>query len=236
MDKRDIASQAEKYKREMMKLYGRSTAPAAAETVPAVNTRTETEDFPDAETEPDREIKTEPKTERLTPGETIDERYPEPDLSELSEDFGQNEGEDPDTEPSYATEESMGASKGFILVNVRTGDDSEPVANASVKVTAIVGGERMILASGVTDESGAAPRFEVAVPDISFSQSPDSSVRPYSLYDISVTASGFFNSRSVDVPVFAGITSVQTFSMIPVPLYMKANEETVTYFNQEPNL
>ena len=44
MDKRDIASQAEKYKQEMMKLYGRSAAPAempqsAPEAVPAVNTR-----------------------------------------------------------------------------------------------------------------------------------------------------------------------------------------------------
>lgn len=236
MDKRDIASQAEKYKREMMRLYGRSTVPAAAESVPAVNTRPETEKFPDAEAEPERDIQTEPEAEEMPPEESIDERYPEPDLSELSEDLDENEGEYPDTEPSYSTEESLGASKGYIVVNVRTGDDSEPVASASVEVTAIVGGERLILASGVTDESGAAPRFEVPVPDISFSQAPDSSVRPYSLYDISVTASGFFNSRSVDVPVFSGITSVQTFSMIPVPLYMKANEETVTYFNQEPNL
>ena len=42
------------------------------------------------------------------------------------------------------------------------------------------------------------------------------------------------NARSVDVPVFAGITSVQNFSMIPVPAMMRQNDETVTYFNQEP--
>lgn len=33
-----------------------------------------------------------------------------------------------------------------------------------------------------------------------------------------------------------GITSLQNFSMIPVPLYMKSSDETVTNFNQEPNL
>lgn len=237
MDKKDIASQAEKYKREMMRLYGKSTSPAAEETVPAVNTRPETEEFPDAVNEPERDIETEPDTEDVNPDDkTLDERYPEPDLSELSEDFGQTGGETPETEPSYASEESLGGSKGFILVNVRTGDESEPIENASVKVTAIVGGERMLIASGITNQSGTAPRFEVPVPDVSLSQSPDSSVRPYTLYDISVTAKGFFNSRSVDVPVFPGITSVQTFSMIPVPIYMSPNEETVTYFNQEPRL
>ena len=101
-------------------------------------------------------------------------------------------------------------------------------------VTAIADGQRLILASGVTDISGAAPRFSVPVPSSDLSQAPDPSSRPYSLYDISVTAEGYFNARSVDVPVFEGITSVQDFSMIPVPSMMSSKDETVTYFNQEP--
>ena len=52
----------------------------------------------------------------------------------------------------------------------------------------------------------------------------------------SITAEGFFNARSVDVPVFEGITSVQNFSMIPVPLFMRPGEETVTTYNQNTNL
>ena len=61
-------------------------------------------------------------------------------------------------------------------------------------------------------------------------------IKPYSVYDISVYADGFFRERSVDVPVFAGITSIQQFNMVPLPLYMTENDETITYYNQEPEL
>lgn len=239
MDKRDIASQAEKYKREMMKLYEKSTVPAEqtaeVQSVPAVNTRPEEEKLLEAPSEPEREIKTEPETaESAESMKTDEERYPEPDLSELEEGFQEEYPES--VQPYYKSEEILGNSKGYILVNARTGDDSEPVVNASVVITATLNGKRMFMTSGVTNESGATRLFEVPVPDQSYSQTPDSNVRPYGLYDISVTADGFFNTRSVDVPVFPGITSVQGFSMIPVPLFMKASDETVTIYNQEPNL
>lgn len=239
MNKKDIMSQAERYKQEMMKLYGKNA-------VPAVNTRPEAapEKAPEAVPEPEKEIQTEPEDttvndagEEETAGNTPDnfeERYPEPDLSELETDFGQNDGETPQTVPEYATEEDLGSSVGYILVNVRTGDDSEPVENAVVSVTAIIGGTRLVLATGITDESGKVRTIQVPAPDITFSQAPNPSERPYSLYDISVTANGFFNARSVDVPVFSGITSVQNFSMIPVPLFMRSSQETVTNYNQQP--
>lgn len=238
MDKRDIASQAEKYKREMMKLYGRSTVSVpqnAPEVVPAVNVRPETERLPEAEEEADREIVTEPDEELAVQEEdSIDDRYPEPDLSELETDF--DETMDAEEPSRYVGDENLGNAKGYILVNVRTGDDSEPISNATVHITAISDGSRMLVATGITDESGTTKRFEVPAPESSLSQTPGSAVRPYNLYDVSVAARGFFNARSVDVPVFEGITSVQSFSMVPVPLFMKSGEETVTYYNREPNL
>lgn len=244
MDKKDLAAQTERYKREMLRLYGK-----APETVPAVNTRPETEQLPEAPAETDRNITAEPQTEpemtaeQITEPEnelTLEERYPEPDLSELELSAGSQPEPEPEPETITAkellSEDVPGTSTGYILVNVRTGDDAEPVVNASVMVTAIAAGNRLVLASGITDESGKTPVFEVTVPDVSYSLSPDSGILPYGLFDISVTAEGFFNARSVDVPVFSGITSVQNFSMIPLPLFMKAGDETVTYFNQEPNL
>ena len=118
---------------------------------------------------------------------------------------------------------------------MRTGDDSSAVEGASVEVTAIVDGKRLILASGVTDESGVSPRFSLPVPDLEHSQVPGSEERPYNLFDVSVYAEGFFRARSVDVPVFSGVTSVQNFNLIPVPLMMNSNDETVTYYNAEPD-
>lgn len=238
MDKNAI----EQYKREMMKLYGKSTSvneadethkPRTPEPEQVVEEANETQK-PVKKSEPEqvseeRSYKEQhPVSEEIAdvdknaPDDTAyntDERYPDPDLSEL------------DDKPS---ESDMGSSTGYILVNTRTGEDSSPVVGASILITAVVDGRREIIASGVTDDSGVSPKFSVSAPELVFSQSPDSLKRPYSLYDISVTANGFFNARSVDVPVFSGITSVQNFGMIPVPLMMKPSDETVTYINPEP--
>lgn len=238
MDKNAI----EQYKREMMKLYGKSTSaneanenqnPHTPEPEPVVEEANET--ATPKNKEPEQVINNQTYEEQHPVSEEIedvdanapddtayatDERYPDPDLSEL------------DDKPS---ETDMGSSIGYILVNTRTGEDSSPVVGASVLITAIVDGRRNKIASGVTDDSGVSPKFSVPAPDLIHSQAPDSVKRPYSLYDISVTADGFFNARSVDVPVFSGITSVQNFGMIPVPLMMKSNDETVTYINQEPD-
>ncbi len=157
-------------------------------------------------------------------------RYPDPDLSDLGEKTEENT-----TAPIYASVESLGNSVGYIKVSVRTGDDSSAIEGASVMVTAIVDGKRMIIADGITDSSGNAPKFAVPVPDFILSQAPGSEIRPYNLFDVSVTAEGFFNARSVDVPVFSGTTSVQNFNMIPLPLMMNPSDETVTYYNQEPD-
>lgn len=234
MDKNAI----EQYKREMMKLYGKSTVPAE-DIKPA--------EKPVAKPEPEQVVEERSYEEQHPVSEEIEnvdenapddtaysdsERYPEPDLSELEL------GEERSSSPSlaeYPTAESMGTSTGYILINTRTGENSSPVVNASVMITAIIDGRREMIAGGITDESGISPKFAVPAPDIMHSQSPEAMKRPYSLYDISVTADGFFNARSVDVPVFSGITSVQTFGMIPLPLMMQSNDETVTYINQEPN-
>lgn len=137
-------------------------------------------------------------------------------------------------EPELISDAGLGDSTGFILVNVRTGREATPVVGASVVVTAISNGSRLLAAAGITDISGTVLRFEVPAPDKAYSQTPDTEVRPYSLFDISVRAKGFFNARSVDVPVFSGITSIQNFNMVPLPIAADSSEDTLTYFNQEP--
>lgn len=236
MDKNEL----EKYKKEMMNMYGRSTSKDSST---AHQIQENTNDVQpaieavDSEAEDDSAYHPFPENDRDLTDETEDEynsKYPDPDLSEFNiEDIEADE--ENTSPPEYFSEESLGDSKGYILVNVRTGDESSAVEGASVMVTAIVEGKRVMLASGITDQSGTTKKFEVPAPDLSHSQGPGSATRPYNLFDVSVTAEGFFNARSVDVPVFSGITSVQNFSMIPVPLMMEAGSETVTTYNQEPS-
>ena len=162
--------------------------------------------------------------------EKFNARYPDPDISVL-----EGATDTTYTPPIYDSVESLGKSTGYIKVNVRTGYDSSAIEGASVTITAIVDGNRMIIAAGVTDSCGSIPKFAVPAPELSLSQAPGSKVRPYNIYDVSVSADGFFNARSVDVPVFSGTTSVQDFEMVPLPILMNPSDETVTYYNQEPD-
>ncbi len=224
----------EKYKQELMKFYSRSSnnnvtsENTVREYIPQPQKKNK-EDSPD-DTAYSEHIEEDSNGRE----EDYNSRYPEPDLSELDTTFGAADTQD-NAPPEYNSEELLGTEKGYILVNVRTGDDSSAVSGATVAVTAVVDGKRMIIASGVTDESGVSPKFSLPVPDLVHSQQPSPDERPYNLFDVSVSAEGFFNARSVDVPVFSGITSVQNFNLIPVPLMMNSSDETVTYYNAEPN-
>ena len=229
----------EKYKQEMMKLYSRSTSPndtAEEFSKAASEYDTQPEEINEVDEDaPDDTAYAEYTEEDLSGAEEdYNSRFPEPDLSELDTDFGTDTTNDSEP-PEYDAEELLGTEKGYIQVNVRTGDDTSAVAGAMVAVTAVVDGKRLVLASGVTDESGSAPKFSLPVPDLVHSQEPSPDKRPYNLFDVSVTAEGFFRARSVDVPVFSGITSVQNFNLIPVPIMMNSSDETMTYYNAEPN-
>lgn len=228
----------EKYKQELMNLYSRS----ASREEMCDDPRKESLDYDPKPEEisrvdeeaPDDTVYAEHIDEDLNGNkEDYNNRFPEPDLSGLDTDFGRASTED-DEPPEYDMNELIGGEKGYIQVNTRTGDDSSAIEGAYVTVTAVVDGKRLILASGLTDESGTAPKFTLPVPDLRYSQSPSPDKRPYSLYDVTVTKEGFFKARSVDVPVFSGITSVQSFNLIPVPLMMNSSDETVTYYNAEP--
>ena len=234
----------ERYKKEMMAMYGKSSSrndnsfendssviKDGEDTYTGIPDDIEVVD-PEA---PDDSSFGPHEDDESAEEEDYNSRYPEPDLSELGDDDGMLDTVDA-VPPEYISEESLGNSKGYILVNVRAGEESEAIVGATVLVTAIVGGNRMIFASGITDQNGTSPRFELPVPELGLSQNPLPDSRPYNLFDVSVTAKGYFNARSVDVPVFSGITSVQNFSMIPVPAFMEPSDETMTYFNQEPDI
>lgn len=235
MDIKDI----EAYKKEMMKLYSKGKNTEQEEKTPEIpenNTENENttldEEQEDAENEPTEEYD---ETD-YADAEHDTSYYPytqDDEDAELERII--NYADLPDIEqleqPEQLTETELGDSTGFILVNVRTGNESTPIVGASVVVTALENGKRLLAAAGITDISGTVTGIEVPAPDKIYSQTPYTDVRPYSLFDINVKARGFFNARSIDVPVFSGITSVQNFNMIPLPIGSDSNEETMTYFN-----
>lgn len=192
-----------------------------------INNNTDTdESFQNIPEQTFQETSFESASEKLS----IDERYPDPVLDEIMK--------NPHTK--FNNQEYNKRNKynslGWISVDVRTGENSSPIEGASVIITSMADGNLIFKATGVTDESGQIKKIALPAPSASLSLDSENLIKPYSIYDISVYADGFFRERSVDVPVFAGITSIQQFDMVPLPLYMSENDETITYYNQEPEL
>ncbi|MBP0968299.1 MAG: carboxypeptidase regulatory-like domain-containing protein [Oscillospiraceae bacterium] len=122
---------------------------------------------------------------------------------------------------------------GFIRVHTVTAEGARPVAGAAVTVVRFISGEPELVALQTTDDSGETETITVPSPPPSADQRHPSSF----LYDITVSAEGYYREHSTDVPVFPGVTSVQTFVMIPLPEGGGAiSGGDLTYYNDMPQI
>jgi len=101
---------------------------------------------------------------------------------------------------------------GYITVNVRTAGGALPVENAVVTVKDSGGA---ILAVFFTDRDGKTPRLKVLAPPRANSESPGAASPPFFNYNIDTDKEGYISVRNVDVPVYPGITSIQSVELIP---------------------
>jgi hypothetical protein len=53
---------------------------------------------------------------------------------------------------------------------------------------------------------------------------------------VRVFANGYFRAEMRNVPVFAGITSLQTFQLIPLPVLMHEDMEVLRNATESPDL
>lgn len=106
---------------------------------------------------------------------------------------------------------------GFLQVEVYTNDGAYPLQGAIVIV-------KKRLASGIgllrllfTDRNGLTPT--IALPAPAIMQPTADAVRPFSAYEITVIARGYYTLRNVQIPIYAGSKTVQPIDMIPLPNY-----------------
>jgi hypothetical protein len=107
----------------------------------------------------------------------------------------------------------MAESYGYLQVFVRTAGGSLPVANARVLVEG-GGAERRL----VTDKSGRTERIPLPAPPAANSISAGG-ISPFSLYRVTVDAEGFYRQVTENVPVFAGVGSLQPITLIGLSEY-----------------
>lgn len=109
-------------------------------------------------------------------------------------------------------------STGTLVVSVFTAGGALPVEDALVIIRGSEQGGSGILTVLYTDQSGNTPRITLPTPPASESESPGVP-KPYATYNIEVDKENFYPRSFINVPVFAGTTSIQPVNLIPMTEY-----------------
>ena len=120
--------------------------------------------------------------------------------------------------------------RGYIQIKTYTAREATPVADALVLI--LRDGE--LVYQTLTDEDGLSEIVELETVSRDLS-TVVGNPKPFTTYDLQITAGGFLPVRSVGVPIFGGVTSIENVALIPKPEFSQAGNDEV-YQNTEPNL
>ena len=98
----------------------------------------------------------------------------------------------------------MNDEKGYLLVNVYVDNIAQPVENARVRIL----GENTNLEL-FTNESGQTEKVELLAPNVEYSLTEQTEVRPYSIYTVIVSIEGLTTAQYDQVEIYAGELSIQ---------------------------
>ena len=125
-------------------------------------------------------------------------------------------------------------STGNLIVRTVTAGGALPLAGANVTIMGADPQNQDVHLHFLTDQSGNTTKIPLKAPEASLSQSPGRVV-PYATYHLIAEKEDYFIHEALKVPVFAGITAVQTLEMIPkgyrngysnIPQIVRPIEET----------
>lgn len=90
-----------------------------------------------------------------------------------------------------------------------------PLDGAIIRIIGAEENNRGVVHSLITDRDGVTRVLELPAPSRNFSGVPNPSEAPYSLYDLEITADGYYPKRIVGVSVFPGEETLIDINMIP---------------------
>ncbi|MCI7767982.1 MAG: hypothetical protein MSJ26_08415 [Oscillospiraceae bacterium] len=108
---------------------------------------------------------------------------------------------------------------GFLQFEVFTAGGAYPVPGAVVIVKKMLPAGVGLVRVLFTDRSGRTPTIALPAPSPELSQNPMNTARPFSEYNVTVRARGFYTMKDIKIPIFAGIKTVQPIDLIPLPEY-----------------
>ncbi len=105
---------------------------------------------------------------------------------------------------------------GYIITEVRSRGEALPISDATVIVSGEENGEMKVLNVQNTDSSGSTLPFGIETPPKEESLIPDSPQKPFATVNIEIDKRGFLTQIFAEVPIFSGITTIQSVHLIPL--------------------
>lgn len=234
MNNSDFKEAAERYKNEMIALYG-AKAKESTETMETKSEEAEPVNKNITENENIENNESEEEIQNNTENESDPENNIEAPIQEITDDEIEKRFPPPVIPDFIKNSESKveNDSFGFLKISVRTGSGGIPIEGSTVIVSQTVDGEEKIIKLMNTNSSGDTETLKLPAPKKPSGNSPQDFAQ-FSTYNISAFSEGYFREASKDAPIFEGITSIQTFFLVPEPFNYDSNADTINYQNEEP--
>lgn len=125
--------------------------------------------------------------------------------------------------PDLQVRETAAESRGYLQVDVVNEENNFPVTDAVVTVQEPGEGGR-ILEELPTDQSGQTEQLELAAPDMAFSLESQNTIRPYSVYNLKISAPGYEDAEITGTEILPGVTAIQPVRLRPVKVSASETE------------
>ena len=117
----------------------------------------------------------------------------------------------------HAAQAPEGAYQGALRINVTSSLGQIPIEGATVSISPS-GEPENVLQELSTDISGLTSTIELPAPDLEYSLEPESTVQPYTDYDITVTAPGYEPVVITGTELLPEVTAIQPVRMNPLEI------------------
>ena len=105
---------------------------------------------------------------------------------------------------------------GYLQVRVSTAQSAVPLENALVILRRVKEDGGGLVKNVYSDQSGLTQRIALQTVSRELTEVPGN-IQPFRTYDMEVSKEGYYTQFYQNVPIFDGITSVQSAEMIPLP-------------------
>ena len=119
--------------------------------------------------------------------------------------------------PDLQVCEAAAESRGYLQVDVVNEENNFPVTDAVVTIQEPGEGGR-VLEELPTDQSGQTEQVELAAPEEALSLESQNTIRPYSVYNLKISAPGYEDAEVIGTEILPGVTAIQPVRLRPVKI------------------